>query len=29
MALVYRLDQVVDMLREECAQVGSQYQWAR
>lgn len=28
MALIYRLDQVLDMLREECAQVGSQYQWA-
>ena len=25
---VYMIDQVLDMLREECAQVGSQYQWA-
>lgn len=25
---VYRLDQVVDMIREACAQEGSQYQWA-
>lgn len=28
MKFVYRLDQVLDMLRAECAQVGSQYQWA-
>lgn len=27
MALIYRLDQVIGMLREECAQSGSQYQW--
>ena len=25
---VYRLDQVIDMIREACAQAGSQYQWA-
>ena len=25
---VYRLDQVVDMIREACAQAASQYQWA-
>ena len=28
MRSVYRLDQVLDMIREECAQAGSQYQWA-
>ncbi|NGZ03330.1 MAG: hypothetical protein CV090_09800 [Nitrospira sp. WS238] len=28
MALIYRLDQVLAMIREECAQAGSQYQWA-
>lgn len=28
MKSIYRLDQVLDMLREAIAQVGSQYQWA-
>jgi hypothetical protein len=28
MKTVYRFDQVLDMLREAIAQVGSQYQWA-